>query len=316
MTSPMATLLIPTFDRPHFLGKQLAILGKNINQSLVAIKVLDGSLEFMNENRQLCQKMANVEHMPFGDSCDLFTRIAKGFTSVQTEFASLLADDDLLLPAGYLESLAFLRENPDYGAVSARFFRYSWQGEEQAINHGFLYDSVSFDQNAALDRVALFLRNPPGPVCIYALHRATNLRIMAQACLDRMHELDFVTLETAFDILPCALGKVKRLQSPCYGRHFGPSVKHSYPVLNRYESDSNKYSFMKYLFNPKFSSVHAALKAIILGLCADGHYSVSESSDKLDEYFSLYYVSCLIRHDPLFRAIWRKEFGLTPVLID
>ena len=107
------TLVIPTFNRPVDLARQLRFLAHQ--KAAFPVLVLDSSAEEIHQkNRQSAQGLAiDLRIERFDPATPPFEKFWRGAEMVQTEYASLCADDDFVLTAAIQEIVAFLDRNPD-----------------------------------------------------------------------------------------------------------------------------------------------------------------------------------------------------------
>ncbi|OAI57034.1 hypothetical protein AYO49_02995 [Verrucomicrobiaceae bacterium SCGC AG-212-N21] len=130
----LATILIPTFERPAGLRRHLAFLAAEGNP--FSVLILDGSSAATAEiNRSVCQEFgSNVRHEATGIR-HLPLRLRSGIDLVKTKYACLWGDDDLVVPSGIAESVLFLESDATYAACGGRVFHWYWKAEDLGFNY-------------------------------------------------------------------------------------------------------------------------------------------------------------------------------------
>lgn len=115
------TILIPTFNRPLHLERNLSFLQMQGLRSEVI--VLDGSSDNSKKqhNKIICESSKlNLKYINYDPALNLGLRIKDGFNQVQTTFSIILPDDDFILISGIKKCLQFLQDNSDYTSVTGR----------------------------------------------------------------------------------------------------------------------------------------------------------------------------------------------------
>src|SRR6185436_1574729 len=107
------TLLIPTYNRPEDLGRLLRFLAAQ--KADFPVRVLDSSRpEAHEQNRALAAGLAlDLRVERFDPAMPPFEKFWRGAEMVETEFASLCADDDLVLAGSIAPLVEHLARHPD-----------------------------------------------------------------------------------------------------------------------------------------------------------------------------------------------------------
>lgn len=157
------TLVIPTYNRPRDLARNLAF---HDAQGLKArILVLDSSRpEIKEQNKRTIGAVPlDVEHLAYDPATHPFDKFADGVHRVTTPYMSLCADDDLLLIGGLDASLAALDSDKQAEAAHGYYFLF-----------GHLHDATSMD-------ITTMLYASPGIVDSRPLERLRTLMRSYQA---------------------------------------------------------------------------------------------------------------------------------------
>lgn len=310
--SPKATLLIPTFERSELLAQQLERLGAWLDPAMVRVAVLDGSELQAPLNEAACLSRTWAAYQRYPSDMDVFERIFNGVLAVSTPYVSLLSDDDILHPEGYLACLKFLEEHPGYQTAAGRFDSVRIDPNGHVRSEGPVYESGSWEDASGLARLRSSLVCSSVALFVYGLQRTPGLAGMARTALAHGDILDQIAKELLYACYPVMLGKMRRVDAPFYSRRRcqpsarNPRLKHR----NLYESDGTRSSDMKYVFNPRFSETHQAMKRILAPLAGLEEGPPAFVSDHMDESFFLNLLA-RIRHDPEVVALWRSQTGLT-----
>lgn len=112
MTARIATI-IPTFNRQALLGRAVdSVLAQDVS---VSIRVFDNASTDGTEQmmRSLAASDESVRYHRHASNIGGAANFEFGLTTVDTEFFSILSDDDYLLPAFYQEAIRALDADPE-----------------------------------------------------------------------------------------------------------------------------------------------------------------------------------------------------------
>ncbi|MBU1211358.1 MAG: TIGR00180 family glycosyltransferase [Alphaproteobacteria bacterium] len=113
------TLLIPTFNRSHFLTRQLDYLARHFSADFYAIRILDGSNQ--EHEREKNRTLATANNVEYGwwDSALVagYQRLIAGCELVETDYVQLVPDDDYFSQTAMRRHVEILDEHSD--AVAA-----------------------------------------------------------------------------------------------------------------------------------------------------------------------------------------------------
>jgi len=210
------TLIIPTYNRPRELARLLGYLTRHA--AAFSILVLDSSND---ENKALNAALVpgtslDIRLIACDPSMGPWEKFWRGSEEVKTEFCSLCADDDIILPDALAPLTRFLRDHPDFSAAHGWYF--SFYFTDHVGITACVYSSPSLDQDDPLLRLRdLFSRYE---AITYGIYRAEAMRCA-------LREVQPVESPMARELLggalTVAMGKVARLPVFYYGRALGAS---------------------------------------------------------------------------------------------
>ncbi|MCW4117004.1 TIGR00180 family glycosyltransferase [Aurantimonas sp. MSK8Z-1] len=216
------TLVIPTYNRPESLGRLLRYL--EAMQFEFPVLVLDSSRDELRErNRVLVDKLdLKIERIDYPDDMHPFDKFREGVRSVTTSFCGLCADDDVLIVDGLRESIAFLRNNPDYSVAHGYYFQFHMQPAEFHVTN-ITYYTPDYGMADPLQRLHALMRH------YQALTYGTYRTEVLNRVFDAVRPVESIL---ARELLSSALavvhGKVARLPLIFHGRNLGPSVSYQF----------------------------------------------------------------------------------------
>lgn len=207
----MVTLMVPTMNRSEFVIRMLRHYARLGFRGRIAIG--DSSVpEHLERTRRAVQELAgtlDVVHveMPRLGLAACLQRLADLLT---TPFATILPDDDFVVPGSLGRCVQFLEQHPDYVAAHGRGLTVTLDGNGLHGDVVFCapYPQPAIEANLASQR----LRDHLGhyTVSLFSVHRAASWRAMMR----NVHLMEDVSF--AAELLPCCLsvvlGKVKQLE--------------------------------------------------------------------------------------------------------
>lgn len=201
------TVLLLTFNRPDMAARQLRFLARH--HADFPIHVLDVSNPEIQDDiaRTIEPLPLNVTHRRLPTAARHGDTVRAGLTGVDTPYALLLPDDDVLVPGGFAAALEFLRGNPDYIAAQGFYVGFSETGSEFRLTD--VQDwCPSIDAERPTQRLAAYMaRYQP---MVYGVYRADALRRSFAAPLE-LQNVMLLELMQAF--LAIHEGKLKRLRT-------------------------------------------------------------------------------------------------------
>ncbi len=108
------TTVIPTFQRPKLLSRSIeSALSQEYQDIVVVVYDNDSQDETGDVVNGFMKRDSRVSYVPRPRNIGAFANMADGVRRVQTEFYSLLNDDDFLLPSFYRKAMAAFESHPD-----------------------------------------------------------------------------------------------------------------------------------------------------------------------------------------------------------
>lgn len=305
------TLLVPTYNRPNDLGRLLRFLTSQ--NAAFPVLVLDSSRPGERaQNAALCKDLAldlRLEH--FDSAMPPFEKFWRGAELVRTEYSSLCADDDLVLPAAIGRIVAHLAAHPDCSMAHGWYFNFYLAGGALGLT-GIAYRAASVDADDPVDRLHQFFRNYEA--LTYGVHRTSVLRRV----LAHVQDIDTILgRELLGGALAVVAGKAARLPLIYAGRSLAPSA----PYVNWHPVDflvsSPQHLFEEYLrYRGKLLAYHdecghaAADRDALVKLIDLVHLRY------LSEYFTPKVLDYMIEQTRLGRSRQDIMGGVWPVLLD
>jgi glycosyltransferase domain-containing protein len=214
------TLIIPTYNRSGDLARLLRYLERH--DADFRILVLDSSSDEMKQRNEVTigRSALHLRHELLDASIHPFEKFRLGATLVETEFCSLCADDDLVLPQSLSEIVSALRDDRTHAVAHGWYFTF-YLTDHFGIT-SIVYRGESIDSESALLRVRQLLKTYEA--LTYGVHRTDILRTV----LDEVRGLDSILFrEVGAGVLTVARGKSLRVPVLYYGRSLGPSANYA-----------------------------------------------------------------------------------------
>ncbi len=168
------TLVIPTYNRPELVRRLVAYyLRRRPDMQLL---VLDSSkADTAAANAEwLKGRGPGVRHVTYPDTLQPGAKLAQGLPLVQTKYASLCADDDVVFLQGLQDAIAFLESHADY--VSAHGLYLNFQVGEGTSDLKVWREYGGPGNEAAHPGARIFRLFQRYESLYYAVFRARDLR--------------------------------------------------------------------------------------------------------------------------------------------
>lgn len=213
------TLLLPTFNRPEDLARLLRFLADQ--QALFPVIVLDSSsAENQEKNAKTVFELSHkldIRIECFDSSMSPWEKFWRGSQLVKTQFASLCADDDLVLVSSINPLIRYLEDNPDYSVAHGWYFNFYLNGAFGLTD--IVYKGKSIDEEDPIERLTHLFSNYEA--ITYGVHRT----IVLQEALGRMRQLNsLLGRELLGGAIAAISGKIARLPVLYAGRSLAPSA--------------------------------------------------------------------------------------------
>ncbi len=162
------TLIIPTYNRPKQLGALLRYL-EDVSWNIL---VLDSSAP-QAESQFFIQGRRGLSLITYDQQTHPFDKFLDGVNRVTTEYCSILADDDLIVPGAVEPCLETLRQFPTVVAVQGNGFAFQHRNGTMELT-GILRMIESITHPAPMVRLAELFGNYRA--ITYAIYRTETLR--------------------------------------------------------------------------------------------------------------------------------------------
>jgi glycosyltransferase domain-containing protein len=199
------TIVIPTYNRPEFLKRSINYW----KDTEANILIIDGS-EVNPFKNELVYLDNNIKYIY--TPTPLANRLRIAISTVETEFVTLLGDDEYFIPQSLEKSIEFLETNFDYVACGGQAVHFTYQEESHSVMFKPAYQEFySFDLSIA-DPNLRVIEHFKNYTCsyIYSVMRAKEWKSAMYVPANS----DFTAYgngEYAFEFVACYLGKSKML---------------------------------------------------------------------------------------------------------
>ena len=190
------TIVIPTYKRYPFL-KRLLKFYKSYNLP-INILILDSTpeLPYDEELIKLLSKN-NILWKKYDSDITYWDRISDGIKYIKTDYVTLCADDDFIIPEALIPCMDFLKRNIDYSSSHGLYFNHknASQSKDRGFSIGPLYSSGrSADEDTSIERITAYLSGETFYYPLYAVHRSETFRLIWTETKDyvsdwNLHEL-------------------------------------------------------------------------------------------------------------------------------
>ena len=231
------TLIVPTFNRPAELARLLAYLaGHRVS---FPILVLDSSTpDVQHANRVAVEANAcNITLKSFDSSVSPWEKFWQGSKLVETDYCSLCADDDLIMPGSLDQIVQFLEANADHAVAHGWYFTF-YDNVHIGITAS-VYRAGSLNQEDPVERLFELFKNYEAVT--YGVYRTA---VMRSALGDVQDVGSMLGKELLGGALSVVHGKTARLPIFYYGRSHAPShpYMHWHPLDFLISSPEKLYS--------------------------------------------------------------------------
>jgi glycosyltransferase domain-containing protein len=143
------TIVIPTYERPKLLLRQIRYLSK----WQVKIQIVDGSKNILSN--KIREEIKNYKNMTYYHSNKSYVnRIAIAADRINTRFAMCLAEDDFYLRPGVIDAINALKANPKAVACMGQAIGLDHINNNYYVfKYGNNLQGYSVDQSSAVKRI-------------------------------------------------------------------------------------------------------------------------------------------------------------------
>ena len=220
------SIVIPTYNRPEFLGRLLAYYQSK--ESAAKVLILDSSeSDVKAKNARVTAECGErFRHVVFPLTLPVASKLAQGLALVDTPFCALCADDDIVFIEGLNRALTYLKAHPECVCTDGIYLNFFRSGKD--IQLKIEYASKGIDAEHPAARVfRLFQRYES---LFYGVFRTSDLAEIFSG-VSRNPSLHYQELFQATGAL--LIGKSHRLPVFYAGRqHCAPAD----PTRNRWQT--------------------------------------------------------------------------------
>lgn len=209
----MLSLIIPTYNRPHFLKRLLRYFQQQEFPYRIAVAD-SSSAPACDANLSIVASLKDdqsIHYEKYPPEINPFLKIAQALSGVDSKYAVICADDDFLVPKAIELCVHFLESNPDYSIAHGHAARLEHKSIENHGGHHDLrihtYPQCDIGQNDPRVRLQKHLEDY-SPT-FYSVHRRSDLMRNMQLSYDNSSDCRFG------EVLPSCLsliqGRAKRL---------------------------------------------------------------------------------------------------------
>lgn len=205
----LLTLIIPTRNRPRFLFRALSYLAAE--KPGFRILIADSSEpSIKEENRRVIDELRlavtylseDYEEHP---TMPAYTKLRAASEALETPYACVFADDDIVDVDVIRRSVLFLEENSDYSVCHGKYVGFAPHSGVYELTH-IEYDGNTLESEDQSQRIAEYFLNYEA--IFYAVFRSSVMETAFNFALKQRSPL-FAELAVGFVTVLC--GKVKRL---------------------------------------------------------------------------------------------------------
>lgn len=218
------TIVIPTYDRPAFLGRLLRYYADS--GTTRPIVVADSSADEAKQlNRDVIASLDSLEVSHFdhyAHDTSPYAKLADAAAHVATPYSVVCADDDFTTEWGIGECAAYLAANPDYSIAQGYCVVFSFDAAAGAAGMRWQQylatPTVSFPE--PLKR--LYYHLSAYQATYYAVHRTAVLRVIMEEAAQHTDDIRFGELLPS--MLSVVMGKCRHLDVLFAARQTHPGM--------------------------------------------------------------------------------------------
>jgi len=209
----MISLIIPTYNRPHFLGRVLHYY-RELNFRYTIVVADASSAPACEVNQKIVASVSDVlstHYKLYPPDINVFLKIAQALDMVDSKYAVLCADDDFIVPSAMEQCIRFLEANPDYSIAHGHAALIVSQSSAQSDSHHGLRSHTYRQRTIAFDDPQFRLQNHlmDYTATFFSVHRRSDLTRNMQLASD--NTIDYRFGELLPSCLSLIQGKAKCL---------------------------------------------------------------------------------------------------------
>ena len=182
----------------------------------------------------------NILWKKYDSDVTYWDRISKGVKHIKTDYVTLCADDDFIIPEALIPCMNFLENNADYSSSHGLYFNHksATQSKKDGFSIGPIYSSGrSADEDSSIERIITYLSGKSNYYPFYAVHRSDMFRLIWSETKDYVSDWNLHELFSS--CLSLIYGKMKIL--PLFYSSREPNTYNS----NDYEMHARTFSKYK-----------------------------------------------------------------------
>lgn len=204
------TLVIPTYNRPHFLERLLRYYQETSfpYPIIVADSSSEPALELDRNNIVAATNVLQIQHKLYHPDIRVLLKIAEVLELVESKYVVFCADDDFFIPSAILKCVEFLERKPGYVSAQAHYLSMKQYPESKRIYFRPLWlHTIGMDINAdsASERVRQLLASYMN--LFYSVTRTESAKKVWQAIVKNTDVLNDILLELAQAAMLISEGK-------------------------------------------------------------------------------------------------------------
>ena len=203
----MISLVIPTYNRPRFLGrlllyyKQVKLPHKITVADSSDPKNIDANAELVADAKDVLE----IDHLVYSSKAPFNAKLIQVLEAIDTKYAAFCGDDDFITLRGIEQATGYLEAHDDYSIASGRVSSVTaHSAAEGDLRYGLLshrYAQRTIDDDNAAARLGNHLSNYS--TTFYSVHRRAQL-------LRNMHLTLELTRDYRFgELLPSCLSLIQ-----------------------------------------------------------------------------------------------------------
>lgn len=292
------SIVIPTFNRSHYLNRQLKYLFSKSKEAYFDVIVVDGSDSEVeiHSNEAICDaNKCFYQHFP-SDLINPYERMLAGVNQADTEFVQLLADDDFLNLDSAIKAAQFLSTNQDYVNAYGNFATFRVDPEVITVSKLTDGDNIQYDDDNPFYRLFWYCFDGD-PSTYWSMYRKQAIRKALSIAIEYNQktpgiELDVRLGDPLFGSSLKLLGKTANIGSPYLIREIGQS----HPRQNITAGDEMLLNINN------FHSRYELLKKLLLDLCPD-YIEKTDASSAIDSAFGAFLGGRCLSPNKMLRRI-------------
>ena len=183
------------------------------NNISINIIILD-STPYAPSDKELIHLLSdkNILWKKYKSDITYWERISNGSRYINTEYVTLCADDDFIIPDALIACMYFLEKNTDYSSSHGLYFNHS--NADQSKKYGFSIGPIynkgrSADESSPTERIKAYLSGKINYYPLYAVHRSETFRLIWSETKDYVYDWNLHELFSS--CLSLVYGKMKIL---------------------------------------------------------------------------------------------------------